>query len=100
MDDDELRKLIRETREHIDNIAADVRHEIRSGDEETRRHMDVLAEHFDHKFDAVGEGLQWTNERIDRVEARLDKKIDEVGADLAGRIDFVAHDLRERIGRR
>ena len=76
------------------------------------RHVGTFAESVQHKLDLVVEGHQMLSEKIDRVEARLDKridclehKLDRVAADLgevkakgdltAAKLDRVAADLGE-----
>ena len=46
--------------------------------DETRRHFDLVAERIENKFQLVAEGVVTTNERIDRV----DSKVDRLAADM------------------
>jgi len=60
------------------------------------RHVGTFAESVQHKLDLVVEGHQMLSERIDRVDARLDKRMDclEYKLDsVAAKLDRVAGDL-------
>lgn len=63
--DEELKKLIEST-------AA-----------ETRRHFEVVAERLESKIDIVTEGVVSANERITRLET----KVDDLATDLANEFD-------------
>ncbi len=80
--DEELKKLIEST-------AA-----------ETRRHFEVVAERLESKIDIVSEGVVSANERITRLET----KVDDVATDLANEFDdvrsmikFSHHELDRRL---
>ncbi len=80
--DDELRKLIEST-------AA-----------ETRRHFEVVGERLESKIELVAEGVITANERI----TRLDIKVDDLATELANEFDnvrsmikFSHHELDRRL---
>ena len=80
--DEELKKLIEST-------AA-----------ETRRHFEVVAERLESKIDLVAEGVITANERITRLET----KVDDLASDLANEFDdvrsmikFSHHELDRRL---
>ncbi len=60
--------------------------------EEIKRHFNVVAESLRSDFRALADGLQGTNERIDRVESRVLYEIGEVKAMM--RLSFGEIDRR------
>ena len=60
--------------------------------EQFQRYISAIAENFDHKLGLIAEGHQMVSDKLDSVEARLDKKLDALAADLAvHRLDTEAH---------
>jgi uncharacterized protein (UPF0335 family) len=89
-----------ETRRHSEQIAAETRRHSEQVAAETRRHFVVVAEHLEGKIDTVAEGVLAANERIDR----LDAKVDALSSDIANEfnevrsmIKFSHHELDRRL---
>jgi hypothetical protein len=64
--------------------------------EEFRHQLGIQSENFQHKLDIVVEGHQMLSEKLDRVEARIDKRMDglerkicEVDVNLSKKIETV-----------
>jgi hypothetical protein len=48
--------------------------------EEIKRHFNVVAESLRSEIRTVAEGLAGTNERLDRIESRMEEEFNEVKA--------------------
>jgi archaellum component FlaC len=78
-----------ETRRHFEQIAA-----------ETRRHFDVVAERLGTRIDKVAEGIIAANERLDRLDAKVDALSSEIANefnDVRSMIKFSHHELDRRL---
>ncbi len=75
--------------------------EMKKIEEMFKHHIGVMSEDFQHKLDIVVEGHQMLNEKIDRMEVRLERvedKVDAVATDLAAhRADTEAHSSVYRV---
>lgn len=86
---EENRRAVAETRRHTDEIAA-----------ETRRHFEVVAERLESKIDLVAEGLTHCNERIDRLDAKVDRLTGDMAQEFVetrAMIKFSHHELDRRL---
>jgi ABC-type transporter Mla subunit MlaD len=67
---------------------------------ETRRHFDVVAEGLKAKIETVAEGVISANERIDRVDAKVDRLASDMTTefnDVRSMIKFSHHELDRRV---
>lgn len=67
---------------------------------ETRRHFEVVAEGLESKMDAVAESAIAANERIDRLDAKVDRLEGRMHAefdDVRSMIKFSHHELDRRL---
>jgi len=62
--------------------------------EEIKRHFNVVAESLRSEIRTVAEGLVGTNERLDRIESRMEEEFNEVKAMI--RLSFGELDRRIR----
>jgi chaperonin cofactor prefoldin len=62
--------------------------------DEIKRHFNVVAESFRSEIRTVAEGLAGTNERLDRIESRMEEEFNEVKAMI--RLSFGELDRRIR----
>jgi hypothetical protein len=93
-----------ETRQHVDTTAqalrqenAATRDELLAAHDETRRHFDITAEGMRHEVRLVAESVGQISEKLDRTEARLDKKIEQTAADTQAMIKFSHAELDRRV---
>jgi len=88
--DEELKQLIQES-------AAETQRVIGTRIDGVRRELGIQIEENTRKIELVAEGVSNLNEKIDRVEARLDAKIDETAAVTQGMIKFGYDRLDRRV---
>jgi hypothetical protein len=77
--------------------AAEFRAEVRDGFAEMRRHFDVVAEDLRGMIRLLAEGLVAVNERIDRLETRVETRMAEGFAELRDLIRLSYTDLDGRV---
>jgi chromosome segregation ATPase len=94
----------RELRQENANAHVETRRELRQENAnahvETRRHFEVVAERLETKIDLVTEGVIHANERIDRLDAKVDTLAEEMADefnDIRSMIKFSHHDLDRRL---
>ena len=67
---------------------------------ETRRHFEVVAEGLETKLDGLGEGVGGANERIARLDARVERLASDIAndfEDVRSMIKFSHHELDRRL---
>jgi uncharacterized protein YceH (UPF0502 family) len=109
--DDELRQFLERmhqetttaisgTREHSEEMAAQTRRHSDEVAAETRRHFDVVAERMDAKIETIAEGVVHCNERLDRLDAKVDRLSTDMANefnDVRSMIRFSHHELDRRV---
>jgi len=88
---------LRDLREHTDGGLRGLREEVRSWVDDARRHFQVLAEDLRSDIRLLAEGLVAVNERLDRVEARLETRMNEGFAETYTLIRLSYRDLDRRV---
>jgi uncharacterized protein YceH (UPF0502 family) len=105
--DDELKQLLETMRQETATMRQETAAGLEDGRrhtekliEENRRHFEVIAERLESKIELVAEGVTHCNERLDR----LDAKVDRLAADVAqefnetrAMIKFSHHELDRRL---
>lgn len=71
-----------ETRQYVDTSLTEMRRENAEAHAETRRQLGVVAESLEHKIELVAEGVTATNERLDRLDVKVDRITDQFDARL------------------
>jgi uncharacterized protein YceH (UPF0502 family) len=102
--DEDLKTLIEntaaETRRHYDETAAETRRYVELTAAETRRHFEIVAEGLETKIDTVAEGVIAANERIERLDAKVDRLAVDMANefnDVRSMIKFSHHELDRRV---
>lgn len=93
----DLRGGLRELREHTDGGLRGLREEVRGWVDDARRHFQILAEDLRSDMRLLAEGLVAVNERLDRVETRLEAKMDARFEETHALIRFSYRDLDRRV---
>ena len=78
----------------------DLKKLIESTAAETRRHFEVVAKRLESKVDLLAEGVNGANERIDRLDAKLDRLAAGIANDfndVRSMIKFSHHELDRRL---
>lgn len=89
-----------ETRRQSEQAAAETRRHSEQVALETRRHFEVVAERLEAKIDTVAEGVIAANERIDRLDAKVDALASDMAKefnDVRPMIKFSHHELDRRL---
>ena len=85
---------------YFDSKTAEMRTHFDAKTAETRRHFEAVAERLESKFQLVAEGVAACNDRIDRVDMKIDRLDDTMKAEFAdvrSMIKFSHHDLDRRL---
>ncbi len=88
---------LRELREQTGQDLRSLREEVCTWIDDTRRHFEILVEDVRGDVRLVAEGVATVNERLDRVEARLEDKMDKGFAETHALIRFSYRDLDRRV---
>jgi uncharacterized protein YceH (UPF0502 family) len=104
---DELREMFETMRREMaqigansERMAAEARAHSDRNAAETRRHFDVVAERLESKIETIAEGVVAANERIDRLDAKVDRlaaDMDDGFNETRSMIKFSHHELDRRL---
>jgi predicted nucleic acid-binding Zn-ribbon protein len=91
--DEDLRRLFEETRQQIDSSASETRGYV----DEMRRHFDVRFEDIETRFDALAEGVQLLDEKVDRGNSDIRDEMRRGFAETHAMIKFSHVELDRRV---
>jgi uncharacterized membrane-anchored protein YhcB (DUF1043 family) len=69
-----------DVKRHFDKEAGDLRRHFDKEATDVKRHFDVVAEHMGAQQQQLAEGIDATNERIDRLETEVRRGFSEMGS--------------------
>jgi len=89
-----------ESRRHTDEKIEESRRHTDKLIEENRRHFEVIAERLESRIELVAEGVTHCNERLDRLDAKVDRFAADVAQEFVetrAMIKFSHHELDRRL---